>query len=143
MRDDRLTTVGLPRKDFLLGQDPPAADASSTDPLLPDYDGACVTNVMPTLLEPPEVAPDWLPDGVADADQVLFLVLDGLGWHQLQDRVGCAPMLTSMTGSCISTVAPSTTSTAMTSITTGLTPGQHGVIGYLSLIHISEPTRPY
>jgi predicted AlkP superfamily pyrophosphatase or phosphodiesterase len=27
-------------------------------------------------------------------------------------------------------VAPSTTATALTSITTGLTPGEHGVVGY-------------
>jgi len=85
---------------------------------------------MPALLEPPDTAPAWLPAGVAEADQVLFLVLDGLGWLQLRERAALAPMLTSMTGSAISTVAPSTTSTAMTSITTGLTPGEHGVIGY-------------
>ena len=113
-----------------MGHDPPVADASPADPLLPDYDGACVTNVMPTLLEPPESMPSWFPAGVVDADQVLFLVLDGLGWQQLQERRAIAPMLCSMQGSAISTVAPSTTSTAMTSITTGLTPGEHGVIGY-------------
>ena len=30
----------------------------------------------------------------------------------------------------ITTVAPSTTATALTSISTGLAPGEHGVIGY-------------
>ena len=35
-----------------------------------------------------------------------------------------------MTGGPITTVAPSTTATALTSITTGLTPGEHGLIGY-------------
>jgi hypothetical protein len=111
---------------------PPVDDGSSREPapLLPDYAGACVTNVMPSLLEPPDRMPDWFPSCVADADQVLFLVLDGLGWLQLQDRLASAPMLAAMQGGAISTVAPSTTSTAMTSITTGLTPGEHGVIGY-------------
>jgi predicted AlkP superfamily pyrophosphatase or phosphodiesterase len=112
-----------------LAHDPPV-DGSPDDPLLPDYDGACVTNVMPALLEPPDTMPDWFPAGVADADQILFLVLDGLGWLQLQERTALAPMLVSMAGGPISTVAPSTTSTAMTSITTGMTPGEHGVIGY-------------
>jgi predicted AlkP superfamily pyrophosphatase or phosphodiesterase len=99
-------------------------------PLLPDYAGACVCNIAPTLIEPPEVWPDWFPAGVAEADQVLFLVLDGLGWDQLCDRRPRAPMLSGMDGGPILTVAPSTTSTAMTSITTGLTPGEHGVVGY-------------
>jgi hypothetical protein len=98
--------------------------------MLPDYAGACVHNVMPALLEPPESLPSWFPDVVAGADQVLFLVLDGLGWDQLQDRRAIAPMLASMSGSAISTVAPSTTGTAMTSITTGMTPGEHGIVGY-------------
>ena len=100
------------------------------EPLLPDYAGACVNNVMPTLLEPPDMWPSWFPSAVADADQILFLVLDGLGWDQLCQRTSIAPTLASMDGDAILTVAPSTTSTAMTSITTGMTPGEHGVMGY-------------
>ncbi len=102
----------------------------TTEPLLPDYAGACVCNVAPTLLDPPEVWPSWFPARVAEADRVLLVVLDGLGWDQLQERTALAPMLSGMDGGPILTVAPSTTSTAMTSITTGLTPGQHGVVGY-------------
>ena len=41
-----------------------------------------------------------------------------------------APTLTGLTGRSITTVAPSTTSAALTSITTGLPPGEHGVVGY-------------
>ena len=61
---------------------------------------------------------------------MLLVVLDGLGWEQLHARAALAPMLSGMDGGPILTVAPSTTSTAMTSITTGLTPGIHGVVGY-------------
>ena len=116
-----------------MGDEPsqPESDAGASDaPLLPDYAGACVCNVMPALLEPPDQLPSWFPPCVADADQVLFLVLDGLGWDQLQERRAIAPSLAAMQGDSILTVAPSTTGTAMTSITTGLTPGEHGVIGY-------------
>ena len=35
-----------------------------------------------------------------------------------------------MTGGPITTVAPTTTATALSSIATGLTPGEHGLIGY-------------
>lgn len=99
-------------------------------PLLPDYGGPCVSNVMSALLEPGDDPPSWLPEGVADASQVVLLVLDGLGWEQLGDRAALAPTMVSMRGGPILTVVPSTTSTALTSISTGLPPGEHGVIGY-------------
>ena len=100
------------------------------EPLLPTYDGACITNVVPALLEPGDDAPPWLPAVAAEADRVVLLVLDGLGWTQLQSRRHLTPTLASMEGGPITTVAPSTTATALTSITTGMTPGQHGVVGY-------------
>jgi hypothetical protein len=60
----------------------------------------------------------------------VLLVLDGLGWDQLSERRHLAPTLAGMAGGPITTVAPTTTATALTSITTGLTPGEHGLVGY-------------
>jgi predicted AlkP superfamily pyrophosphatase or phosphodiesterase len=74
--------------------------------------------------------PPWMPDAVRVADAVVLLVLDGLGWDQLQDFGDRAPTLMAMQGQAIHTVAPTTTATALSSITTGLTPGEHGLIGY-------------
>jgi predicted AlkP superfamily pyrophosphatase or phosphodiesterase len=74
--------------------------------------------------------PVWMPEPVAGADQLVLLVLDGLGWDQLEDRRQIAPTIAGMFGGPITTVAPTTTSTALSSITTGLTPGEHGLIGY-------------
>ncbi|MCU0271039.1 MAG: alkaline phosphatase family protein [Acidimicrobiales bacterium] len=99
-------------------------------PVLPDYQGACITNVMGALLEPSETVPSWLPEPAIAAEQVVLLVLDGLGWLQLEQRRHLAPTISSLAGGRATTVAPSTTSTALTSITTGLPPGEHGVIGY-------------
>jgi hypothetical protein len=99
-------------------------------PTLPQYSGANVRGVVPALLAPPGVAlPRWMP-AIANAPQRVVLVIDGLGWEQLQERLSLAPTLASMEGSPITTVAPSTTATALTSISTGLTPGEHGLIGY-------------
>ncbi|HBL09379.1 MAG TPA: hypothetical protein DDZ64_10050, partial [Acidimicrobiaceae bacterium] len=61
--------------------DTPPADAptaASSEPLLPDYEGACITHLVPALLEGVE-RPAWIPPAVMDADRVLLLVLDGLG----------------------------------------------------------------
>lgn len=99
-------------------------------PMLPNYAGPCVSGVVPALLGAPEDVPDWMPSSVVDANQVVLLVLDGLGWLQLQERRTTAPTMSAMAGRAITTVAPSTTSTALTSITTGLLPGEHGVVGY-------------
>lgn len=71
-----------------------------------------------------------MPDAVRSANQVVLLILDGLGWEQLLDHKPLLPTLSAMAGAPITTVAPSTTATALTSISTGLTPGEHGLIGY-------------
>ncbi len=99
-------------------------------PLIPDYGGACIASLVPALLEPGASDPGWLPSAAVEADQVVLLVLDGLGWDQLQDRVASAPTLAGLDGGPITSVTPSTTATALTSIATGLTPGEHGVVGY-------------
>lgn len=99
-------------------------------PVLPDYAGACVSNMTPALLQHAEIGRGWMPDEVLDAKQVVVLVLDGLGFDQLVERADAAPTLTSLLARSITTVAPSTTATALTSIATGSAPGEHGVVGY-------------
>jgi len=104
------------------------------DPILPDYSGPNVRGIVPALLAPVSAGsrelPHWFPAPVKDAAQVVLLLIDGLGWQQLQERRALAPTLAGMDGGPITTVVPSTTSTALTSITTGLTPSEHGIVGY-------------
>jgi hypothetical protein len=75
-----------------------------------------------------------LPSVLGEARQVVLLVLDGLGWAQLQERVSLAPTLGAMEGRPICSVAPTTTATALCSITLGLPPARHGMIGYKFLV---------
>ncbi len=98
-------------------------------PITPNWGGGCIADLVPALLDP---GPDdhFLPSEVVDASCVVVLVLDGLGWLQLQERASLAPTLNSLAGGPITTVAPSTTAAALTSLTTGTPPGQHGVVGY-------------
>jgi predicted AlkP superfamily pyrophosphatase or phosphodiesterase len=77
-----------------------------------------------------EPLPAWMPGTVAGASQIVLLVLDGLGWQQLGARAALAPTLTSGLGGSITSVAPSTTATALTSLVTGRPPAEHGVVGY-------------
>jgi len=98
------------------------------EPVRPSYDGAGLTNLVPALLgaRPSE----WLPAVVRDARAVVLLVVDGLGWEAVQNRPTQLLELSSLEGQPITTVVPSTTATALTSITTGLPPSQHGIVGY-------------
>ncbi|MGD9798935.1 MAG: alkaline phosphatase family protein [Acidimicrobiia bacterium] len=100
------------------------------EPLIPDYAGPCLSNVAPTILEPPASRPDWFPAAAWGATQVVLLAIDGLGFDQLAERRHLAPTLASMDGGPILTVAPSTTATALSSLTLGVPPGRHGVVGY-------------
>ena len=87
--------------------------------------------IVPALLAPSSVPlPEWVPAEVRGARQVLLLVIDGLGWEQLRERAHLAPTLSAMAGGPITTVVPSTTASALASIATGLTPGEHGLVGY-------------
>lgn len=109
------------------------SDAQLLEPIVPDYGGANVRGIIPAFLGPVSwrrSLPAWMPSLLADAEQIVLLVIDGLGWDQLQSHTQVAPTIAGLDGRAITTVAPTTTATALTSIATGLTPGEHGVIGY-------------
>ena len=109
------------------------SDDQLLEPIVPDYAGANVRGIIPAILGPVSwrrSLPAWMPAMLAEADQIVLLVIDGLGWDQLQTHTHVAPTIADLEGCAITTVAPTTTATALTSIATGLTPGEHGVIGY-------------
>jgi hypothetical protein len=133
--------------------DRPAADdglgspTSSAGAILPQYEGACLCAVVPTLLSmlpdrargagdavvpsaAPTIRPPWVPEAIEGARQIVLLALDGLGWEQLRAMHALAPVLARAEGGPITSVAPTTTATALTSLTTGTPPAVHGVVGY-------------
>ena len=102
------------------------------DPIIPDYTSACLSNIVPALLEHPVIGSGWLPDEVLAARKVVLLLVDGLGYEKfkISEQKEIVPNLAKMNHKRIMTVAPTTTATALTSLTTGRPPGEHGVIGY-------------
>jgi hypothetical protein len=112
----------------------PGREEGTPTPLLPDWNGPCLHAVIPALLgqlaHPGTPLPPWFPDPVAEATQIVLLVLDGLGAVQLRDRSTQTPTLSSGAGGTVTTVAPSTTACALTSLVTGKVPADHGVVGY-------------
>jgi predicted AlkP superfamily pyrophosphatase or phosphodiesterase len=101
-------------------------------PVLPALEGASVTGLIPALIG--ERPAPWMPEAVRGAKSVVLLVLDGLGANEVESRPEILRELAAMDGTQITTVVPSTTSTALTSIATGLAPAQHGILGFRMLV---------
>lgn len=101
---------------------------NQAEPVRPDYEGKWIGAVVPQILGG-DAAP-WMPADVLEAEAVVLLVLDGLGQHALDEHGDLLPELMAMQATTLTTVAPSTTAAALTSITTGLPPAVHGVVGY-------------
>ncbi len=91
-----------------------------------------MSGLVPALLGS-ESAP-WLPVGVAGSRAVVLLVLDGFGWRAIDAARARLPVLDSLEGGPITTVVPSTTAAALTSIASGMAPAQHGMVGYRMLV---------
>jgi len=111
------------------GSDATAAPA----PLLPDYAGGCIANLVPRIVTGTATGDcDWIPQLAEHARQIVLLVVDGLGWEQLRARRSLTPTLSAGAGidRAITSIAPTTTAAALTSITTGCPPAGHGVLGY-------------
>lgn len=98
--------------------------------LEPAYDGACIANLVPALLSEARAEHDWLPAPARALAPTVLLVLDGIGWDQLRERPHVAPTMTAAAGGPITSVAPTTTATALCSILLGSPPAEHGVVGY-------------
>ncbi len=72
------------------------------------------------------------PLNFKSAKRIVCVLVDGLGAQNVLDRAGHAPWLTSQLNSGAITHAgfPSTTCANIASFATGLTPGEHGLIGH-------------
>lgn len=104
-------------------------DGGVSNPVIPDYRGANITGLIPGCLTcSPGRRPDWFPEPARNAEAMVLLLVDGLGWNQLRSRG--TKFLASMMGGPITTVAPSTTASALTSLATGAPPIDHGIVGY-------------
>lgn len=64
---------------------------------------------------------------------IVVIVVDGLGRSQLAARAGHARFLASRPRDAVTSVFPTTTAAALTTLTTGVMPGTHGLVGYRTL----------
>lgn len=112
--------------------------------LLPSYDGWGLANLTPTAAYwlgaghlPASIFDKSILDHFQDRYQnVVVILADALGYNQLRRLMdeGKAPLWNKQLERGmlfpITSISPSTTASALTTIWTGTTPNQHGVIGY-------------
>jgi hypothetical protein len=102
-------------------------------PAPPRYGGGSLADVLPAVLTALGVPGETPGPAVPASERVVVLLIDGLGTLPLQAHADRAPFLTRLLAEDaahrLTTVFPSTTPIALTSLGTGLTPGEHGVTG--------------
>jgi type I phosphodiesterase/nucleotide pyrophosphatase len=106
---------------------------AAPEPCVPLYGEASLAEVVPSVLAALDVPGFDDALGVEPLAGVCLLVVDGLGWEQLESHPADASFLTGAaqsSGRAISAGFPSTTSASLASLGTGLPPGEHGLVGY-------------
>jgi hypothetical protein len=105
-------------------------------PLIPRYGESTLSDLATSALASLGVPGEPNPLGLADASRVCLLVIDGLGWGLLREHQAAAPFLSelAMSGGPLTAGFPATTVTSLSSLGTGLPPGQHGMLGYQVVI---------
>jgi predicted AlkP superfamily pyrophosphatase or phosphodiesterase len=109
------------------------------DFVLPDYQGLCIKNILTHVgavfgLGPQVYPSDYMVE-TKGAEKVVLFIFDGLGYNRLVHYIGnhngtLRELSEKGTLKPLTTVFPSTTSTVLASIFTGLTPAQHQILGY-------------
>ena len=112
------------------------------DFVLPDYDVFNIRNIkslVGKIYGVNSLKSAGFPDGFVDdfggVQKVFLVVMDGLGYNRLLAHVkryngAFSELITKGVMKPLTSPFPATTSTSLTSIFTGLTPSEHGVIGY-------------
>jgi len=97
--------------------------------VLPEYDGSSIVNLSSTILKKFNVenSTNPLKMELELNNRIILILIDGLGSNMLNNSGFGSLSIANLTS-----VFPSTTSTAISSILTASTPGEHGLLGYIS-----------
>ncbi|AGB36760.1 alkaline phosphatase family protein [Natronococcus occultus] len=112
--------------------------------VVPDYDEYCVANVPETALSlladgfERRLPEDVLGDVATDVDNVVVFLLDGFGYEHWKRHRGAHPFLRRLedagTVAPLTTIYPSETAAALTTVSTGSVPVEHGLLGWFQYL---------
>jgi predicted AlkP superfamily pyrophosphatase or phosphodiesterase len=100
-----------------------------------NYGGSSLSDVLPSTLAALGIDSEPNALGLASADCIVVLLIDGFGWNLLRRNAECAPFLSQLTGQPLTVGFPTTTVSSIASLGTGLPSGQHGLTGYTSRLN--------
>lgn len=113
----------------------------------PDYDGGSIANVPATIAAwlgapfqgLPPLRPEFQPANLPPINRVVLLVVDALGWNHFKEAGRIAPQIPDLLAQTavqgrLTSIFPSTTVAALSSLWTGLAPAQHGMLGLRLLL---------
>jgi hypothetical protein len=104
---------------------------------LPDYSDGSLLNLVASLAAARGAATGHAPlaalppDRLSGARNLVFFLIDGLGYNYLADA-GRGGALVDHLAASLTSVFPSTTASAITTTFTGLSPAQHGLTGWFT-----------
>lgn len=98
----------------------------------PQYGSASLADLMPSLMQALGVPGFANALGVEPSPRVALLVIDSLGLELVRKHAAQAPFLASLlaSGTPLSSGFPSSTAVSLSSLGTGRTPGEHGIVGF-------------
>ena len=98
--------------------------------LNPRYPDLGLNNLLPSVAARLRLDRPTIP--LPPAERYVVLLVDGLGWHQLEEYADHAETMAAHLPRALRLTcgAPSTTATSLTSLGCGVPPGEHGVVGY-------------
>lgn len=104
---------------------------SATAPA-PRYGTSAISDLVPSVLSALGVTGFQNPLRIEPLQRACVLVIDGLGWELVRRHPVEAPFLNSLQADAGPLTAgfPASTSVSLSSIGTGMTPGEHGIVGY-------------
>lgn len=107
--------------------------------VLPDYDEKSLVNLMSSVVRglgaesPYNTLPQLDVEGFEEAENVMLLILDGIGYEYLKEKGKDTVLYEDLNGK-LTSVFPSSTASAIPTLYTGLAPQQHAVTGWYTFL---------
>jgi hypothetical protein len=108
----------------------PSTQKNPQNPPLPRYGVRSLGELLPSLLSALGLRGFANSLAMEPAARACLLLVDGLGWELLRENRASAPFLNSIAGEPLTAGFPATTAASLSSLATGLPPGEHGLVGY-------------
>lgn len=110
-------------------------------PAGPRYAEASIADVLPSVLAALGVGTANPAIRLPEVPRTCLLLIDGMGFHLLHQHADLAPTLVELARpEPLDAAVPTTTATNLASLSTGLPPGEHGLLG--ATVALPDDDRP-